>query len=82
MTLFRIYYSRGGGHTTLRVFGELVRSLHPPTTLGNAGTLVLRNEEFEDLRAEMEHCEVRSLASMSPGARIEFVEENKAPLPW
>lgn len=75
MTLFRIYYQVAGGHTHLRVFAERVRGDGPPATLGAAGTLCLRNEEFEDLRAELAPLERKSFTPRSPGARVEFVEE-------
>lgn len=58
-TLFRFRYEVLGAHTHVRLFagkGSL--------TLGLAGTFVLRNEEFEDLRRELG----------GPG-NIEFVDE-------
>jgi hypothetical protein len=44
-TYFRLRFTIGGGHTHVRVFAG--RSVNG---LGNCGHLVLRNEEWEDLR--------------------------------
>lgn len=65
--LFRLRYRVAGGHTHIRVFAG-----RGDTSLGNAGEFVLRNEEFEFLRAGIE----RSIGTDNGiGHDIEFVED-------
>ena len=49
MTLFRLRYKEGGGHTHVRVFAGKGSS-----SLGKCGDLVFRNEEWVDFLKELE----------------------------
>lgn len=51
-TRFRFHYYVQGGHTHVRVFAGVART---GATLGSAGNLVFRNEEWEDFMASVEH---------------------------
>lgn len=46
--LFRFYYAKGGEHTHIRVFAG-----KGTLSLGLAGVLTLRNEEWDALRSEL-----------------------------
>lgn len=64
-TLIRFQYKEQGGHTHVRMFtgkGTL--------SLGLAGTLILRNEEWADFKGEQE-----MFKRMALGSNIEFMSE-------
>lgn len=61
-TLFRVRWELLGGHVHMRVFAG-----KGTLSLGLAGTLVMRLEEFEDFRREL----------YRPG-NVEFVEDGRS----